>query len=104
MQEVLVSHLGGLSLPRKSVTVLTDHPDMTLAVYCGRKTTTQQQQSFSSCLSFQDKMLFCDQCDRGYHTFCVGLKSLPTGKWECVSCRGDSVPVKPLPKPSVRGK
>ena len=28
----------------------------------------------------QDKMLFCDSCDRGYHTFCVGLAALPKGK------------------------
>ena len=30
MHEVLVNRLGGLSLPRKSVVRLTDHPDMTL--------------------------------------------------------------------------
>ena len=44
MHEVLVNRLGGLSLPRKSVVRLTDRPDMTLDVYRGRKTTTQQQQ------------------------------------------------------------
>ena len=44
MHEVLVNRLGGLSLPRKSVDRLTDRPDMTLDVYRGRKTTTQQQQ------------------------------------------------------------
>ena len=44
MHEVLVNRLGGLSLPRKSVVRLTDHPDMTLDVYRGRKTTMQQQQ------------------------------------------------------------
>ena len=44
MHEVLVNRLGGLSLPRKSVVRLTDRPDMTLAVYRGRKTTMQQQQ------------------------------------------------------------
>ena len=44
MQEVLINHLGGLSLPRKSVVRLTDRPDMTLDVYRVRKTTTQQQQ------------------------------------------------------------
>ena len=43
MHEVLVNHLGGLSLPRKSVVRLTDRPDMTLDVYHGRKTTNQQQ-------------------------------------------------------------
>ena len=42
MHEVLVYRLGGLSLLRKSVVRLTDHPDMTLDVYCGRKTTKQQ--------------------------------------------------------------
>ena len=44
VHEVLVNRLGGLSLPRKSVVRLTDHPDMTLDVYRGRKTTMQQQQ------------------------------------------------------------
>ena len=43
VHEVLVNRLGGLSLPRKSVVRLTDHPDMTLDVYRGRKTTIQQQ-------------------------------------------------------------
>ncbi|GMS80228.1 hypothetical protein PENTCL1PPCAC_2403 [Pristionchus entomophagus] len=33
--------------------------------------------------SFQDKLMFCDRCDRGYHTFCVGLQEPPTGLWEC---------------------
>ena len=40
--QVLVNRLGSLSLPRKSVVRLTDLPDMTLDVYCGRKTTIQQ--------------------------------------------------------------
>ena len=44
MHEVLVNRLGGLSLPRKSVVRLTDRPDMTIDVYRGRKTATQQQQ------------------------------------------------------------
>ena len=39
MHEVL-NRLGGLSLPRKSVVRLTDHPDMTLDVYHGGKTTS----------------------------------------------------------------
>lgn len=52
----------------------------------------------------EDKMLFCDKCDRGYHTFCVGLKSLPTGQWDCFSCRGDTTPIKPLPRPTPKPK
>ena len=46
MQEVLVNHLGGLSLPRKSVVRLTDRPDMTLDVYHERKTTMQTYASY----------------------------------------------------------
>ena len=45
MHEGLVNCLGGLSLSRKSVVRLTDRPDMTLDVYYGCKTTTQQQQT-----------------------------------------------------------
>lgn len=29
----------------------------------------------------EDEMMFCDKCDRGYHTFCVGMDSIPTGTW-----------------------
>ena len=42
--EVLVTRLGGQSLPGKSVVRLTDQPDMTIAVYRGRKTKLLRQQ------------------------------------------------------------
>ena len=83
MHEILVNRLGGLSLPRKSVVRLTDRPDMTLAVYRGRKTTMQQQPSpgraivllpalaaasaLAKCLSFYVKALSGElscPCDR----------------------------------------
>ena len=41
-----INHLGGLSLPRKSVARLTDCPNMTIAVYCGCKTTIQHKTTF----------------------------------------------------------
>lgn len=34
----------------------------------------------------EEKMMFCDKCDRGFHTFCVGLKTLPKGRWICQLC------------------
>lgn len=34
----------------------------------------------------EDKMLFCDKCDRGYHNYCVGLKHIPQGEWVCSLC------------------
>ena len=43
MHEGLVNRLGGLSLPRKSVVRLTDHPDMTVGVCRGRETTMQHR-------------------------------------------------------------
>ena len=27
----------------------------------------------------QDKMMCCDICDRGYHSFCVDLREIPSG-------------------------
>jgi hypothetical protein len=35
-----------------------------------------------------DKLLFCDTCDRGYHTFCLKppLSNLPEGSWLCELC------------------
>ena len=42
MHEVLVNCLGLLSLPRKGVVRLTVHPNMTIDIYHGGKTATQQ--------------------------------------------------------------
>ena len=59
MHGVLVNRLGGLSLPRKSVVRLTDHPDMTLDVYRGRKTTKQldyEESDCSTCTVFADSV------------------------------------------------
>ena len=33
-------------------------------------------------------LLLCDACDIGAHTFCVGLESVPRGRWFCELCRG----------------
>ena len=44
MHLVLVNHLG-FSLPRNSAIRSADHPNVPIAVYCGRKATTQQQKS-----------------------------------------------------------
>ena len=42
-------------------------------------------------------MLFCDHCDRGYHTFCVNLEAPPTGLWICPKfCSGIFFEPKPL--------
>lgn len=36
----------------------------------------------------EDKLLFCDDCDRSYHTYCLDppLTELPEGHWNCAIC------------------
>ena len=67
MQEVLVNHIGGLSLPRKSVVRLTDCTIMTIDVFHGHKTATQQQQKKQS----DHCLLFChsDSMDPLYNDY-----------------------------------
>ncbi len=43
-------------------------------------------------------LLICDGCDVGWHTFCVGLDSVPAGDWFCEIC----APQRPL-EPCVPG-
>ena len=33
--------------------------------------------------------MFCDRCDRGFHTYCVGVKAVPSGTWLCKNCSSD---------------
>lgn len=42
----------------------------------------------------QSHILLCDQCDRGYHTFCLRppLKEPPSGEWKCPKCLGTEKP------------
>ena len=67
VHKVLVNHLGGLSLPWKSVVKLADHPDMTLNVYRGRKTTKTQQQHYPV---LQIKSGKRDNLERIFNIFC----------------------------------
>ncbi|RNA34976.1 PHD finger 10 [Brachionus plicatilis] len=34
----------------------------------------------------EDKMMFCDRCDRGFHTYCANVENVPNGSWLCKSC------------------
>ncbi|XP_077103129.1 PHD finger protein 10 isoform X2 [Siphateles boraxobius] len=45
----------------------------------------------------EEEMMFCDKCDRGYHTFCVGMHSIPQGCWVCDLCN------KETPTPQKKG-
>ena len=63
VHKVLVNHLEGLSLSRKSVVRFTDCPNMTLDVYCGCKTTTENIDMFSAYWSnntYWNKVVFAN--------------------------------------------
>lgn len=76
------------------------HPsclDMTMELVSMIKTYPWQCMECKTCIvcgqpHHEEEMMFCDVCDRGYHTFCVGLGAIPSGKdlsvawWACRSC------------------
>ncbi|KXJ94681.1 hypothetical protein Micbo1qcDRAFT_45666 [Microdochium bolleyi] len=37
----------------------------------------------------EEVLLLCDSCDAPYHTYCVGLDSVPRGHWFCMECTED---------------
>ena len=47
----------------------------------------------------QDQLLFCDDCDRGYHMYCLKppLSEPPEGSWSCHLCIVEYHQDKPLP-------
>ena len=69
MHEVLVNRLGGLSLARKSVVRLTDRPEMTLDVYCGRKTTQQHSNVKVTVMGVTSDFLYTQGSN--WETFCT---------------------------------
>ncbi|XP_061173119.1 PHD finger protein 10-like [Saccostrea echinata] len=83
-------HPGCLDLTNEMVVVIRTYPWQCMDC----KTCVECMDPYD-----EDKMMFCDLCDRGYHTFCVGLKSIPTGHWKCKSCKGPETP-----KPSRNSK
>ncbi|KAI1330331.1 hypothetical protein F5Y16DRAFT_396300 [Xylariaceae sp. FL0255] len=38
----------------------------------------------------EDVLLLCDSCDAPYHTYCVGLDSVPHGHWFCMECADEA--------------
>lgn len=63
------------------------HPsclDMTPELVAMIKTYPWQCMECKTCIMcgqphHEEEMMFCDVCDRGYHTFCVGLDAIPSG-------------------------
>lgn len=78
------------------------HPsclDMTPELVAMIKTYPWQCMECKTCIMcgqphHEEEMMFCDVCDRGYHTFCVGLDAIPSGRWICDCCQKDP----PIPR------
>jgi len=34
----------------------------------------------------EDVLMLCDDCDRGFHTYCLRYRQVPSGSWYCPSC------------------
>ncbi|KAK3580390.1 hypothetical protein CHS0354_001510 [Potamilus streckersoni] len=90
-----LGHPSCLDLTNKMIAVIKTYPWQCMEC----KTCVECMDPYD-----EDKMMFCDRCDRGYHTFCVGLKSLPTGKWECISCKSAPSTPKATPKSTTKSK
>ncbi|CAG5122693.1 unnamed protein product [Candidula unifasciata] len=86
-----IGHMSCLDLTEELVAVIKTYPWQCMEC----KTCVECLDPYD-----EDKMMFCDRCDRGYHTFCIGLDALPTGHWECKSCEG-LPPIENKPKLSL---
>ena len=47
-----------------------------------------QNCQFCSSGDNEDKLLLCDSCDKGYHTYCFKpkMENIPEGDWYCYEC------------------
>lgn len=53
---------------------------------CHRRQTVTTATGTTEPVSPGKRMIFCEQCDRGFHLSCVGLRKLPEARWHCTVC------------------
>ena len=51
-------------------------------------------EDFCAVCSKSGKLLLCDSCTLVYHLPCVGLKTVPSGTWNCPKCLRSSIVIK----------
>lgn len=44
---------------------------------------------------YEDKIILCDRCDKGWHMFCLSpaMEKVPEGEWVCPACVSAGAPV-----------
>ncbi len=54
----------------------------------------------------EDVLMYCDHCNKLYHSYCVGLQEVPVGHWFCDNCRAqrDVDPRHPCPPRGARNR
>ncbi len=54
----------------------------------------------------EDVLMYCDHCNRLFHSYCVGLQEVPVGHWFCDDCRAqrDVNPRHPCPPRGTRSQ
>lgn len=54
----------------------------------------------------EEKLLMCEACDRGYHTYCLNppLEALPEGEWICDICKADGITPSEGPQPIAQAQ
>ncbi|XP_025068848.1 zinc finger protein neuro-d4 [Alligator sinensis] len=66
--------------------------DLISCADCGRSVTSHYPHTYSPPMLVrsppQDQLLFCDDCDRGYHMYCLSppMAEPPEGSWSCHLC------------------
>jgi PHD-finger len=54
----------------------------------------------------EDVLMYCDHCNKLYHSYCVGLQEVPIGHWFCDNCRAQREvnPRHPCPPRGARNR
>ncbi|CAK5024008.1 unnamed protein product [Meloidogyne enterolobii] len=71
-------HSSCIDMPQSMVDMIRQYD--WLCIDCKRCYVCQQPDQEAA-------MMCCDLCDRGYHTFCIGLDQPPNGTWHCPKCK-----------------
>ncbi|KAF9599022.1 hypothetical protein IFM89_033367 [Coptis chinensis] len=84
------SHAGWASRRKPYLNIYTSNGvslhELAVSLSKGRKLSNHYNDDLCSyCADFGDLMC-CDMCPRAFHQECVGLSSIPQGKWYCPYC------------------